>query len=387
MTLRVAVVADMLAEGWPSMDLMAEMLMAELQTPGAPGVEPTLIRPRFPLRVSSLVPGKNGGTPLTLDRVVHRYWDYPRWLRRRDAKWDVYHIVDHSYGHLAAVLPPGRVVVTCHDIDAFRPILDETSRESNLPRIFVRRLVRGLQAAAHVVCVSEATRTDLVRHDLVPVERLSVVPNGVHPSCTPIHDARADERLTALIGAPRGPELLHVGSTIPRKRIDTLLSLFAHVACRRPDVTLLRVGGTFTRAQDALVTSLGLAGRVRVLPFLDRSSLAALYRRSALVLLPSEREGFGLPLIEALACGTPVLASDIPVFREVGAGAADYVSGGDVEAWAARVSSLLDERDAADGRWEARRAAGLTHAARYSWARCTDAMRVVYERVARAGPR
>ena len=87
--LKVALVADLLEEGWPSMDLMAEMLMAELGRPETPAVVPTLMRPRFAARVSSLIAGRNGATPLTIDRIVHRYWDYPRWLRRQGGDWDV----------------------------------------------------------------------------------------------------------------------------------------------------------------------------------------------------------------------------------------------------------------------------------------------------------
>ena len=113
--------------------------------------------------------------------------------------------------------------------------------------------------------------------------------------------------------------MLHVGSTIARKRIDTLLRVFAGIRRARPDARLVRVGGPFTAEQRALVRELQLEDAIVVLPFLDRSTLAAVYRQSAVLLLPSEREGFGLPVLEALACGTPVIASDIEALREVGA--------------------------------------------------------------------
>jgi glycosyltransferase involved in cell wall biosynthesis len=381
----VALVADLLEERWPSMDLMAEMLMAELGTPDA-AVAPTLLRPTFPARLSSLVPGRNGATPLTVDRIVHRYWDYPRWLRRQARDWDVCHIVDHSYAHLTGDLPSGRTIVTCHDIDAFRPLVDDGAGESSLPLMFVRRLTRGLQAAAHVVCVSEATKSELLRSGLVPADRVSVVPNGVHPSCTTARDVAADEQLTRLLGVPRGAELVHVGSTIARKRIDTLLALLAGVVGQRPDTTLLRVGGPFTRDQQAQLEGLGLASHVRVLPFLDRPTLAALYRRSALALVPSEREGFGLPLVEALACGTPVVASDIPVFHEVGGSAVTYAPVGDAEAWTARVLELLEERDRDGGRWRARQEAGVSRAGRFSWPQNARQMQTLYRQVAEGRP-
>jgi glycosyltransferase involved in cell wall biosynthesis len=383
---RVAVVADLLEEGWPSMDLMAEMLMAELGRPDRPGVEPVLLRPRFAPRLTPLLQRTNGRPPLTIDRIAHRYWDYPRWLRR-EARADVYHIVDHSYAHLASDLPPGRVVVTCHDTDAFRTLVRPDRRESSLPRMFVTRVLRGLQRAALVACDSEATRADLDAHGLVAPERMRVVPIGVHPSCSPRPDAAADRAAAAMVGDAPGPDLLHVGSTIPRKRVDTLLEVLARVAARRPDVRLLRVGGPFTSAQQAQVDALGLRPRIRVLPFIERPVLAALYRRSALVLLPSEREGFGLPVIESIACGTPMVASDLPVLREVGGGAIEYCAAGDAGGWSERVLALLDEREGNPGRWEARRAAGIDRAARFSWDRCATEMRDIYARVAGGGAR
>src|SRR6202022_4522805 len=98
----------------------------------------------------------------------------------------------------------------------------------------------------------------------------------------------------------------------------------AAVLKQRPGVKLLRVGGPFTAQQARQAESLQISGKVRILPFLDRDILAAVYRRAALLLLPSDAEGFGLPLLEALACGCPVVASDLPVLAEIGASAVTY---------------------------------------------------------------
>ena len=383
---RVAVIADLLEEGWPSMDLMAEMMMAELRRDDHAMLEPSLLRPAFPARITPLVQRRNGHPLLTVDRIAHRYWDYPRWLRR-EAHADVYHIVDHSYAHLANDLPAQRVVVTCHDTDAFRTLFVPHQRESSLPRMFVKRVLRGLQRAAVVACDSESTRADLERHGLVRPDRMTVVPIGVHPSCTPIKDSSADAAVASLAGERAGPELLHVGSTIPRKRVDTLLDLLGRVVVERPDVRLLRVGGPFTAAQDERIEALGLRRHIRVLPFIERPVLAALYRRAALVVLPSEREGFGLPVVEALACGTPIVVSDLPVLREVGGDAAEYCAVGDAAQWSVRILALLRERDQDIVRWTRRRDDGIARAAEFSWDRCATRMREIYLRVAGGGAR
>jgi glycosyltransferase involved in cell wall biosynthesis len=181
--------------------------------------------------------------------------------------------------------------------------------------------------------------------------------------------------------AGRHVELLHVGSTIARKRIDVLLHVVAALRRERPAVRLVRVGGPFTAAQRALVRDLGLDDAITVLPFLDRSTLAAVYRRSALVLLPSEREGFGLPVLEALACGTPIIASDIEPLREVGGDAVEYCDPEDVGQWTASILRILAESADRD-RANARRSAGIARAASFSWQHYAAEVVALYARIA-----
>ena len=161
------------------------------------------------------------------------------------------------------------------------------------------------------------------------------------------------------------PEILHVGSTVPRKRIDVLLKIVSGLRTRYPSLRLIRVGGEFTREQRRTVARLGLERHTTVLPFLERRVLAAVYRRAAVVLQPSDREGFGLPVAEAMACGTPVVASDLEPLREVGGSVASYCPVGDVKAWTDTVSALLDERHADGAAWAARRAAAVADARRF----------------------
>ncbi|HEU4686731.1 MAG TPA: glycosyltransferase, partial [Vicinamibacterales bacterium] len=296
-----------------------------------------------------------------------RLWDYRRTLSAHADDFDLFHIVDHSYAHLVTVLPPERSLVMCHDVDAFAGALPGTEGQSMVGRLLGERLLAGLLAARKIVCGSQATRSALIASGIFDASRLVVVPYGLHPSCTPRPDPRAEEVAFRYLGAAdfTCPEILHVGSTVPRKRIDVLLKIVSALRTRYPSLRLIRVGGEFTREQRRTVARLGLERHITVLPFLERRVLAAVYRRAAVVLQPSDREGFGLPVAEAMACGTPVVASDLEPLREVGGTVASYCPVGDVKAWTDTVSALLDERHADGDAWAARRAAAVADARRF----------------------
>jgi glycosyltransferase involved in cell wall biosynthesis len=364
---RIAIVSDLTEERWHSMDLVAEILMLGLRSPEARVIEAEQVRPALVRRLTRIPAVGRTQTAQTMDRIINRVWDYGRWLQPRTADFDLFHIVDHSYAHLVSELPPGRSLVMCHDIDAFAGVLPGTKAESAMGRVLARRLLNGLIAARKIVCGSCATRNALVASGVVPASQISVVPYGVHPSCRPSPDPRADEEARRLLGPYDDgcPELLHVGSTIPRKRIDVLLQVFAALRERHRSLRLIRVGGAFPRSQQQMVDRLGIGPYIKVLPFLERRVLASVYRRAAVVLQPSEREGFGLPVAEAKACGAAVVASDLPPLREVGGDGTAYCAVGDIAAWTTTVSALLDERMFNADAWRARCIAGIADARRF----------------------
>ncbi|HYT74824.1 MAG TPA: glycosyltransferase family 4 protein, partial [Vicinamibacterales bacterium] len=263
--LRVAVVADFAEEGWPSMDLVADMLAGHLASEHADAVEATLVRPVMPLRLTRIVP-RPGLAPVGADRVAARLFDYPRLLAAAGA-FDVYHVVDHSYSHLLHGLPVGRTLVTCHDLDTFRSILQPDEEPRSWPfRVMTRRILSGLHLASHVACDSEATRGALVRLAGFPEDRLSVIPNGADTEGQSEPEAAADVEAARILGPRRGVEILHVGSTIQRKRIDVLLDVFAGVRRSRPELRLTRVGGPFTADQRIRARDLGVLDAITVLP-------------------------------------------------------------------------------------------------------------------------
>lgn len=174
---------------------------------------------------------------------------------------------------------------------------------------------------------------------------------------------------------------MHVGSCIPRKRIDVLLAVFAALRQRQPALKLVQVGGDWTIAHRDLIKQLGIAAAIRQLRGLPRTALADLYRSACLVLQPSAAEGFGLPVLEALACGTAVLASDIPSLREVGGEAATYRPVGDVAAWTETANRLTADPASAPSRL-----ARLAQAKKFSWTKHAQIIAAAYHRLAGIGP-
>jgi glycosyltransferase involved in cell wall biosynthesis len=363
--LKVAVVADYAEEGWASMDLVAEMLSTRLTSLHQDVIDARLIRPRFVRPLTRFGSFRRSKSAFNAERALNRYFLYPLWLRRQRGKFTLFHIVDHSYSHLTNHLPGERTIITCHDIDAFRALLTPSrGPRSAIPRAIASRILRGFRRAAMVTCVSRATRDAIVEHGLRSPLTTVVIANGVDAVMSPAPDLRADSEAEKILGRrdAAAPEIVHVGSTEPRKRIETLLQIFAGVVRKFPNARLIRVGGGLLPEHWRVAGMLGIKDRIEIMPFLERKVLASVYRRAAIVLLPSDSEGFALPLVEAMACGRPVVASDLSVLREVGGDAAFYCSVTDVTSWVQTVCGLLEQREDCN-RVQAR----IAWAARFSW--------------------
>ena len=381
--IRVGVVCDYLEEQWASMDLVGDMLCRNLADSCDNPMSVTRLRPPMRRRLTGLL-SPTDKPACNADRFINRFVDYPLWLRGKRHDCDVFHVVDHSYSQLLHVLPPQRTVVTCHDLDTFRCLLEPDAEERPWWfRAMTRRILNGFQQAAHVLAVSAFTRDELLRYRVFPPDRISVVRNGVHPSCSPLPDTAADAEAARLL--PDGSNdriwLLNVGSTLPRKRLDLLLRVFAAIHKQVPEARLVRIGGGLTPAHFRLATELKIADAILILPFLERDILAAIYRRGALLLHTAEAEGFGLPVTEAMACGCPVVASDVPVLREVGGAAATYCPIGEIDVWRDTVVRLLCERAQQGNGWQLRQRDALAHAARFNWAENASQTVQVYREV------
>lgn len=209
---------------------------------------------------------------------------------------------------------------------------------------------------------TDQVRRQILRHGLVDPERLRQAPYGVAPEF--IETGDASSALPSQVAELEGtPYLLHVGSCIPRKRIDVLLDVFALVRRQFPGLRLVKVGAAWSHDQREQIDCLGLQQDIVPLSGLERSEVAALYRAASLVLLTSEAEGFGLPVMEAMACGSIVVASNLDSVREVGGDGVVYCPVADLPAWCSTVERLLRDPGAAPSPEHRRR-----QASRFTWA-------------------
>jgi len=360
--LRIAVMLDSPDEQWACMDLVGEMLLDSWSRSDRE-VEAQAMSVRIP-PVARRLPFERGlRGPLNADRALARYVMYPMRALAARRPGMLFHVVDHSYAHLVHVLPGSRTGVYCHDLDAFRPFLDGHLSPKPFLRALAWTLLQGVRAAAVVFHNTRAVGDALERAGVVPREKLVHAPLGVAREFTSRPDSSdgAEQILAPLAGRPF---VLHVSSSVPRKRLDVLFEAFARLRARHPDLHLVQQGAKLTPEQRAHLQRLGIADVTLQPPKLERSTLAGLYRRASVVLVTSSAEGFGVPVIEALACVAPVVASDIPALREVGQAAALFAPVGDFEAFAEIAGSIVSGRialPALDTR--------LAHAATFSWDR------------------
>lgn len=271
------------------------------------------------------------------------------------------------------LLPPRRrrpLVVTVHDAVPWTHPETLTPRGVRWHRAMAERAARTADA---IVAPSEATAALLVEH-LGLSRRPDVVPLGATALPLPADAALRAEAL----GLPAGGYVLSLATMEPRKGLDVLVRALAQRSA--PDLPLLLVGAPGWGGVDpvTLATELGLpTGRVRVLGRLDDADLAVVVSAATVLAVPSRAEGFGLPVLEGMAAGVPVVTSEDPALRELGGDAVVSAATGDPDALAVALAQVCNDPGL---RTDLVRA-GSVRAASYTWARCAAGHAEIYRRV------
>lgn len=258
-------------------------------------------------------------------------------------------------------------VVTIHDLTFFdHPEWHERSKV-----FYFRRMIRASAARARVLVAVSGYTADRLHEVAPPRGEVRVVHHGVdHDRFHPVEDAAADLALLAPHGiAP--PYLAFAGTLEPRKDVPTLVAAFARLAPSRPDLRLVLAGGDGwgVQAVRESIASSGVATRILRPGYLVNEAIPAFFRRAEAVAYPSLVEGFGLPALEALACGAPLVTTAGSAIEEVVGDAALLVPPGDVAALADRLGRILDDPEEA----ARRRAAGPAHVEKFTWEASVDA--------------
>jgi glycosyltransferase involved in cell wall biosynthesis len=317
-------------------------------------------------------------TKLKLGKV-DRYWArfvlYPFAAKRRRAH--VYHIVDHGYADLARVLPPERTIVTCHDLMLLRAEEGVAGfRGSRASVLRFRWSTSYLKRVAYVACDSASTMRDAERLCGVRSERTSVISPGVARIFRPLPSDRRNQ-LRARLANPDERLVMSVSTGRPYKNSAAILRVLAALRSEGLPIKLIRAGRGFNGEELVLKRDLGLNGAVLETGIVSDERLVELYNVADVLLFPSFYEGYGWPPLEAMACGTPVVASTAPSVAEIVASAGLLEDPCDTAALTRAVRAVLASPDLA----AKLRARGLARARMFSWERAINGYRQLYERL------
>ncbi|MDA8288986.1 MAG: glycosyltransferase family 1 protein [Actinomycetota bacterium] len=306
-------------------------------------------------------------------RLLWGEWGLPHALRREG---DVPGVL-HGPHYTMPARSPVPVVVTVHDT-TFHDHPEWHERSKVL--VFRRALRRAAARADLVICVSAPTAERFVEI-YRPSAPVRVIPHGVdHERFSPLEPALgADLACCRGLGVPER-YVLHLGTIEPRKNLTGVVAAFERLATADTDLELVLVGREAwgSAALDAALRTSPAAGRVRRLGYVRDEALPALLRRACVVVYPALEEGFGLPALEALACGAPLVTSEDSVMAKNAAGAALAVPARDSGLLAEAIAAVL----AGGPELERRRALGLEVAARYSWEASAEAHVAAYQAAA-----
>ena len=312
-------------------------------------------------------------------RRVHRpaqcYWLYNEWFLRR-ALWalrpEVFHATDFN-GFVKT--RKSRTVATLYDLTPLTSTQSSPTLSSVTAglRSFVYYRAK-LPLADHVIAISEVVRREAIHLLDIDPDRITTVPLGV--DLRRFSPAKTNDAF-----ARRGPYLLFLGNDAPHKNLDRVLQAFARITATYCSPIALYIAGPWARDSlerlRALSSGLGVAGRIECLGHVPTADLPSLYGNAVALVCPSLKEGFGLPLLEAMACGTPVLSSIGGAQAETAGNAALLVDPLRLDELISALRSLLDS----PALREHLRARGLARAARFPWADTVRRTLEVYDRM------
>lgn len=310
-------------------------------------------------------------TTLKATALRRRWWAIGLPLYLKAARIDLFHGTNYE----APLWHRRRTVVTIHDLS---PLLHADKHEARLARRARRRLPLAVRSSSMIITAAESAKREICEHLRVRPERVAVTPFAPRRSFRPVPLEETIETRGRL--GVEDEFILFVGTIEPRKNLLTLVRAFDEImrhTPQRPQLVIAGREGWMMEELYSLIRQSGIGERVLFTGYVSEDDLRALYSSCRVSVYPSLYEGFGLPPLEAMACGAPVITSDISTISETVGRAARLVAPTDAQALASAIVELLEN----EAERKSLSSAGLKRAAQFSWEKTARLTLDVYKKV------
>lgn len=313
---------------------------------------------------------------LRFRKYYERFFNFPRLIKQQKA--DIFHIIDPSEAHIVYWLKKeSKSVVTCHDLINF---YYNNNLQGSVQLPFISKAawlhaVKGMRYAKHVISVSSVTANDTTKILDIPPEKISVIPNAVDSRFQPLPKVEITALRQKYGIAPETICLLNVGSNHPRKNISTILEAIYRLTKSGLNFQFVKVGADFTTEQKRYIQEHELSSYIKYIGKPEKQSLVEIYNAADILIAPSLHEGFGMTILEAMACGTPVITSNTSALPEVAGDAGVLVNPEDSQA----ISDAVFKLHADPNYYQELIQKGLERAKLFTWEKSAEKIAQVYE--------
>jgi glycosyltransferase involved in cell wall biosynthesis len=364
----VLLLPDLILEKWYSMNVYATMLRQYL-----PKVAPQLqyfFPPDYEIDITL-----SSGTRGLVERFWTRYHTYPTAVKKYDAA--LIHVLDHSYAHLLRGRQARCTVINIHDLYPIYLMQEKRSWRAYLRRQLLGWVMSHCRQADQIITISQFTKSEVQRYLEIEPSRIQVVYLGVAEHFFQAGDAALIANLRQRWQLPDRPIVLHVGGCIARKNVEAILAAIAALTSKGQSVHFLQVGGKFTDTQSVFIAQTHIASFITQVNYVTDTELLGVYGLADVLVFPSLYEGLGLPVLEAMAAGVPVITSNVAALPEAAGQAALLVAPQDVNALAQKIQKVLTNKSLR----QELQIAGRLQAAKFSWQATAQGVSQVYDRL------
>jgi glycosyltransferase involved in cell wall biosynthesis len=300
-----------------------------------------------------------------------KYLVYPFIVNRRVRKKNIKHITSQDLAYILKLVKLEKTIITCHDII---PWVYDNER---LPTTKLK--MKGLMKADRMITVSEYSKKDIIKHMGYPENKISIV----HPAVDhDIYYVKRDREIITKLGIPNTSKvILYVGSEQPRKNVPFILEALKQLKRKIPEIKFLKIGAPqVSGAREKLlelIEMLSLQEEVIFVGYVSENDITKYYNAADLFVYPSLYEGFGMPPLEAMACGTPVVTSNVTSLPEVVADSAITIDPHNIDAFVNAMYDVLTDEKLRETMINK----GLKRAQLFNWEKSAKEMRRVYEQL------